>query len=126
MTPIITSRDLGAVRSLPRAVIFFWANWSIPAIQSRVVVEQTKVMEKVLPLPVPYFVADVSDQSGELWDALREWLLADDTATEQAVWSGSGMLLWLRSGKVVHQMIDPMNYAPGDVAAVSERAFSLV
>lgn len=42
MTPVVNRRDLDAARSLPHAVIFFWANWSIPAIQSRVVVEQAR------------------------------------------------------------------------------------
>ena len=126
MTPIVSKYDLEVARSLPRAVIFFWVNWSIPAIQSRAVVEQAKLLDQAFPLAIPYFVADVSDQSGELWDALREWLQADDTATEQAAWAGSGALLWLRAGKVVHQMIDPMNYAPADIVAVSKKVFSSV
>lgn len=125
MTPIVSKLALEAARSLPRVVVFFWVNWSIQAIQSRVVVEQAKSLNQALTLSVPYFVVDVSDQHGEVWDALREWLQADDTATEQVVWAGSGALLWIRAGKVVYQMIDPMNYAPDDIAVVSKRAFSL-
>jgi hypothetical protein len=126
MTPINSSRDLAQARSIPHAVIFFWVNWSISAVQSRVVVEQAKSLDRTLPVPVPYFVVDVSDQHGEVWDALREWLQADDTATEHVVWAGSGALLWIRAGKVVYQMIDPMMHARADIAAISKKAFSSV
>lgn len=121
MAPIVSEADLDEVRSLSCAVIFFWVDWSIQARQSRTNVEQAMLMGQLNSSPIPYFVADVSDQSGELWEALRKWLQADDTATDQAAWSGSGTLLWVRSGRVIHQMIDPMNHQPTDIAAMTER-----
>jgi hypothetical protein len=124
MAPVLNRCDLEAARSLSQALIFFWVNWSIHAIHSRIIVEQAELLQQTLPMSVPYFVIDVSDQSGELWEALREWLQVDDTATEQAIWGGSGSLLWIRSGKVVHQMIDPMNHTAANIAAISRRTFS--
>lgn len=40
MTPIASSSDLAYVRTLPHALTFILVNWSGPAIQAKIAVEQ--------------------------------------------------------------------------------------
>jgi hypothetical protein len=123
MTPIANRLELDAVRAHPCAVLFFWVNWSTFSIQSRANIKEAITLRQSETSQEQYFVVDVSEQSGELWDTLQRWLEADEMTMNEVLWSGSGPLLWLRSGRVVHQMIDPMNYAPADIAAIADSVF---
>ena len=123
MTPLINKLELDAARAQPFAVIFFSVNWSNFAHQSRATVENAIALRQAKTSPERYFVVDVSEQCGELWDALQEWLQAVEM--DNVLTSGSGPLLWLRSGSIVHQVIDPMNYYPAKISKITETVFQV-
>ena len=123
MTPVYNQLELKAARSQPLAVIFLSVNWSVFSHQSRSNVEQSIALRQAEQSPEAYYIADVSEQSGELWEALQEWLHADDVANDNVLRSGSGPVLWVRSGSVIYQMIDPMNHSPVNIAAVTSAVF---
>jgi hypothetical protein len=120
--------EFAAAVSLPRAYLFLWVNWAIHARHSRVVVEellaawQSAHPEQV----VPCYVADVSEQCGEVWDALAEWLTAEDRPAGNLMMSGAGSLLLIRSGHVVLHVLAPLQHGATKLAAASRGVFELV
>jgi hypothetical protein len=70
------------------------------------------------------YIADVSDQSGEMWDALVEWLVAEGRPAGQLMLSGVGPLLWLQSGHVILYVAAPLEHSSSQLAAVTESVFT--
>ena len=52
-------------------------------------------------LSAPCYLADVSDQAGEVWDALADWLKREAQPVDYLMVSGAGPLIWVRDGHVV-------------------------
>jgi hypothetical protein len=73
---------------------------------------------------VQCYTVDVSDQCGELWDALATWLIAEGRPAGDLMMSGVGPLLWVRSGHVVLHVLAPLQYGPAKLAAASRGAFA--
>src|SRR5262245_40784929 len=71
----------------------------------------------------PCYIADVSDQCGEVWDALVEWLTAEGRPAGDLMLSGVGPLLWVRSGHVVLHVAAPRLCDANKLAAVSHSVF---
>ena len=127
MIPIRDRSELATALSQPRAFLFLWVNWASQARMSQSVVAQVVASwESEHPdVPVPCYTADVSDQCGEVWDALGEWLMAEDrTAAGPLMASGAGPLLWLRSGHMVHHVLTPFRYGSAELAVASRSAFA--
>lgn len=126
MTPIRDRNELIAALSQPRAFLFLWVNWAVHAMRSRAVVgEAVAAWQADHPdQSVPCYTADVSDQCGELWDALAEWLTAEGRPVGQLMMSGVGPLLWVRSGHVVLHVLAPLHYDAAKLAAVSRSVFA--
>jgi len=126
VTPIRNRSELAAALAQPRAFLFLWVNWAVHAIHSRAVVaESVAAWQAEHPdQPVSCYMADVSDQCGEVWDALTEWLTAEGRSAGQLMMSGVGPLLWLRSGHVVLHVLAPLKYDAAKLAAVSRSAFA--
>ncbi len=99
-------------------MLLLWVNWSTHAAQSRHVLLRAVDMQQASGLAIPCFSADVSEQAGELWDTLHAWLRDEPATSGELLWAGSGPTLWLRDGKVVHQLIDTMNHTPAEIAAL--------
>jgi hypothetical protein len=126
VTPIRTKRDLDSARQQPRAFLFLWVNWAYHARSSQ------KVVEKVITTwhdenptePIPSYIADVSDQCGEVWDALNAWLEAERRPTGQLMMSGVGPLLWLRSGHVIVHVLAPLIFEDYKLTAISRGVFA--
>lgn len=126
VTPIWNKNELTAAVAQPRAFLFLWVTWSIAARTSRAVVDQvvTTWQAEHPERSAPCFLADVSDQCGELWDALAEWLAAEGRPAGQLLYAGSGPLLWVRSGHVVLHALAPLQVGPAKLAAASRSAFT--
>jgi hypothetical protein len=102
MQPIKRAADLKDVLDYPRAVILIWVNWAIHARKSADVVEGLLALwaEKHSDHPIAAFQVDVSEQSGELWDAFRSWLRKEGQKDDQLTFAGVGSLLFVRHGSV--------------------------
>ncbi len=126
MTPIRDKSELAAALAQPRAFLFLWVNWAIHARNSRAVVEEVVASWQAEHpgQPVPCYTVDVSDQCGEVWDALAAWLSADGRPAGHLMMSGAGPLLWVRSGHVVLHVLAPLQYGPAKLAAASRGAFA--
>jgi hypothetical protein len=124
--PIRDRGELAAALGQPRAFLFLWVNWAIHAHNSRVVVEEVVASwESHHPeQPVPCYVADVSDQCGEVWDALAEWLTVEGHPAGHLMVSGAGPLLWVRSGHVVLHVLAPLQHGAAKLAAASRSVFA--
>ncbi len=128
MTPIRDTDELAAALSEPRAIIFLWVNWAIQSVGShRIVESMMQAWESQHPdEPVPFYVVDVSTQSGELWDALANWLTAEGCPTGQLLMSGVGPLLWLQSGQVVMHVAAPLNFEITKLVSVTRSVFATI
>lgn len=126
MTPIRDTGELAASLAQPRAFLFLWVNWAIQARNSRAVInEVVAAWHAEHPgQPVPCYTVDVSDQCGELWDALAAWLTAEGRPAGHLMMSGVGPLLWVRSGHVVLHVLAPLQYGPAKLVAASRGAFA--
>jgi hypothetical protein len=82
---IRNKRELAVALSQPRAFVFLWINWAGQARDSQLIVR--KVVEswhtEYPDQAVPCYIVDVSDQCGEVWDALLEWLIAENCPAGQ-------------------------------------------
>jgi hypothetical protein len=125
MTPIRNKSELAVAQSEPRAFLFLWVNWAIHALNAGKVVEEVVAAWQVEhpDEPAPCYIVDVSDQSGELWDALAEWLNSEGRPAGDLMMSGVGPLLWMRSGRVVLHVLAPLQYGSAKLAAASPEAF---
>jgi hypothetical protein len=126
MTPIRCVGDLAAAFSQPRAFLFLWVNWAIQAQQSKLLADEiiAKWHSEHPDESVPCYIADVSDQCGEVWDALAEWLTAENRPAGNLLMSGVGPLLWMQSGHVVLHVLSPINYGSTKLAAASHSVFT--
>lgn len=103
MKPVTTAHELEEVRSLPQALVFIYVNWANQARNSDVVVRDF-VATWTLTEPecsLPVYRVDLSDQKGEIWATIREWLKGEGQPFDQLTYGGNGALLWVRSGAVV-------------------------
>lgn len=126
LIPIRDRSELAAALRQPRAFLFLWVNWAIHARNSQVVVEQVVAIWQAdhPDQPVPCYVADVSDQCGEVWDALAEWLTSEGRPAGHLMMSGAGPLIWVRSGHAVLHVLAPLDYDAAELAAASRGAFA--
>jgi hypothetical protein len=126
VTPIRDKSELAVALGQPRAFLFLWVNWAIHARRSRTVVEAVVAAwrSEHPEQPVSCYVVDVSDQCGELWDALAEWLTAEGCPAGSLMMSGAGPLLWVKSGRVVLHVLAPLQYGAAELAAAARSAFA--
>ena len=103
MKPIRNAVDLAEARSQPRAFIFLWVNWAIQARQSQKTVERLVVSWKAAcpEVLIPAYIVDLSDGSGELWEAVRDWLRDEHQPVDSLTYGGGGALLWVMAGSVI-------------------------
>ena len=103
MKAVTSKDDLLEARSALRALVFLWVNWAIQARQSEVALN--KMLESwqraFTQHPIPVYRADLSDQEGEVWDAIRAWLEAEGRPVDPLTYGGYGALLWMIDGKIV-------------------------
>lgn len=125
MIPIRSRTDFADVLLQPRAFLFFRVFWSGPALSSEKVAEKvvTKWQATQPDLPAPCYVADLSEQCGEMWDAIGAWLVSENRPAG-LMWSGAGPLLWLRSGHVVAHVVNSNYFGVAKLTAASRSIFA--
>jgi hypothetical protein len=126
VTPIRDKSDVAAALAQPRAFLFLWVNWAVHTRNSRLVVEEVvATWQSAHPEPpVPCYFVDVSDQAGEVWHALADWLKAEGRPAGNLLMGGSGPLLFVRSGHVVLHILAPLQYGTAKLVAASRSAFA--
>jgi hypothetical protein len=124
MKPITTRRDLDDARSQERAFIFLWVNWAIHARYSEIEVRRLlETWERGHPdCTAAAYRVDLSEQEGEIWNALGDWLRAE-SQPGQMMAAGAGALLWTRSGSIVASELYAANCGFEQLLAVTRRAF---
>jgi hypothetical protein len=125
MNPVATAAELQKVRSLPRAFVFLWVGWAIQARHSEIAVREllTAWATEQPGCPAPAFRADLSDQQGEVWEAVRGWLRAQGQPVDPLTFGGYGALLWLRAGSVVASVPNAASVEQSTLVAATRRAF---
>ena len=125
MKSIATSLDLAEVRSMSRAFVFIYVNWAIEARHSETAFRN---LLTVLPSPeqgfsIPVYRVDLSEQEGEVWTALRQWLREDGQPYDQLTYGGYGALLWIRSGAAVASVPHVAGVEQSKLVAVTKSIF---
>ena len=125
MQPIGDAATLLEARSQPCALVFLWVAWAGQARRSESVVKS--LVEGWASLhpdhPVPAYVADLSDQSGEVWRSIREWLAAEAQAVDNLTYGGYGALLWSKLGIIILSLPYAGEHGVGKLLALTESAF---
>jgi hypothetical protein len=103
MKAIGTRDDLLEARAVPRALIFLWVNWAGQARQSEVALEKLLASwQHAFPQhPISAYRADLSDQTGEVWEATRAWLEIEARPVDPLTYGGHGALLWVANGTIL-------------------------
>lgn len=103
MKTINNAVNLQEARSHPRAFVFFYVTWAIQARHSMVAVQKLlEAWRAVHPdIPAESCVADLSDQTGEVWDSIRIWLHTEQQPVDLLTFGGNGALLWVQTGTIV-------------------------
>lgn len=125
LTPILNRSEFTAALAQPRAFMFLWVNWAGHAMQSRALVAKTFATWQAdhPEQPVPCYMADVSDQCSELWDALVERLTTEGRPAGELMMSGVGPLLWLKSGHVVLHVLAAFEHSAAKLVTVSRNLY---
>jgi hypothetical protein len=102
MNVIASAADLQELRRLPRALVFIYVNWAGQARQSEIACRKfLALLQRAHPgEPVPAYRADLSDQEGEVWIAIRNWLKDESQPFDDLTYGGCGPMLWVRLGAV--------------------------
>ena len=126
MVPLRTKSDLVESLAQPRAFVFLWVNWAVHARSSQQVVDEVlESWQTAHPdLPAPCHIADLSEQGGEVWDAVAEWLARESRPAGQLMLSGVGPLLWLREGRIVAHVLNANQFGAAKLLAASSSIWS--
>src|SRR5262245_10641321 len=102
MKLIGSAADLEEARSLPRALVFIYVNWAIQARRSDAACRDFLAeLQRTYPCEdVPVYRADLSEQEGEVWVGIHQWLKDDGQPHDWLSYGGYGAMLWVRSGTV--------------------------
>jgi hypothetical protein len=127
MKPITCKRELAEVRSLPRAIVFFSVNWAFQAGRSKLALEElAESLNYMYPAcAIPIYIVDLSDQEGEIWDAVREWLQSENRPVDQLTYGGYGALLWVVSGTILVHKAYAADSERGKLLAATRSIFGL-
>ena len=125
MKPIANPADLEEARSLPRAFVFLWVIWAKQARHSAAAVQEMEASWAAdhPDCPAPVFCADLSDQKGDVWESVREWLRSEGLPVDLLTFGGNGALLWVRSGSVIASVPYAAGVEPGKLLAATRRIF---
>lgn len=102
MNLIASAADLEEMRSLPRALVFIYVNWSMQALRSDAAcrVFLAELQHEYQNEDIPVYRVDLSDQEGELWVGIRKWLKDEGQTHDLLSYGGYGAMLWVRRGIV--------------------------
>lgn len=128
MNSIQSVSDLIEARSQPKAFIFLWVNWAIQARHSQSAVRRLIDSWKAAcpTVPIPAYIADLSEQAGDQWDAVRDWLRAENRPVDELTYGGYGSLLWVVAGSIVTHCPFAAHLDDKELIAVTRTAFNVI
>ena len=125
MKPIADVNDLQEARSQTRAFIFLYVQWATQARLSKLTVEELPSYWQVEQgqLPTAAYFADLSDQTGDVWNGIRDWLQSEGMPVDPLTYGGNGALLWVRDGRVMEFAGYVDGVALSALKAITRRVF---
>ncbi len=129
MLEVNTIADLDKLCDQDCAVVFIWVDWSMHARQSASIAIRMVAdwRSKHPDANIDLLQIDLSEQSGEMWDAVEQWLGSQDIQDAGSLmYGGAGALLWVRSGMIVQYVVNASSEAAESLAALTWQAFSEV
>lgn len=102
MKLVVSVADLEEARAQPRALVFIYVNWAIQALHSDAACRDflAKLEHDYPDAQIPVYRVDLSEQEGEVWVGIRQWLKEEGQPHDWLSYGGYGATLWLRLGKV--------------------------
>lgn len=102
MNLFASAADLKEMRSLPRALVLIYVNWSMQAQRSDAACRRflAELQHAYQSEDIPIYRVDLSDQEGELRVCIRKWLKDDGQPHDSLSYGGYGAMLWVRRGTV--------------------------
>ena len=103
LIPIANVADLEEALSQVNAIVFFSVQWSVQSRRSEEIAK--RLVEEVNsnrsgPM-IPGYRLDLSDQKGDIWDAVLTWLNHEKQPVSEMMFGGTGSLVLIRSGHIV-------------------------
>jgi len=101
--------ELNALRDQQRAVVFLWVDWAIHARHSARAAEEMsdRWNHQHNDATIALSQVDLTEQSGEMWDAMNDWLASQDIADATGLlYGGAGAVIWIRSGEIIRYVIN--------------------
>jgi hypothetical protein len=107
MRDIVTPDDLKEMLADTRAVVFVDVDWSLQTAQTRRHVHDFIKTWSIQTSTsgVTFYRLDMTEQSGELYDAVNKWL-EGQPVRGNIVCGGYGSLIWVSKGNVRHSLIN--------------------
>jgi hypothetical protein len=127
MLKIETIADLDILRERQCAVVFIWVDWAIHARQSagnaeRMIAEWNGKHPNLI---TDLLRIDLSEQSGEMWNAVEEWLGSQSISDAGSlIHGGAGSIMWVRSGTIVRYVVNANTETVDGLVALMSQSFS--
>lgn len=102
MKLILSVAHLEEMRSLSRALVFIYVNWAIQARRSDEACRGflSELQREYKSEDIPVYRVDLSDQAGDVWEDIRNWMKDEGKPHDQLSYGGYGAMLWVRLGKI--------------------------
>lgn len=126
MQRIESTADLDKLRDQERAVVFLWVNWAIHALHSANIAERM-IAEWNREHPnadIDLLQIDVSEQSGDIWDAVAVWFESQHIPdVGSLMYGGAGSIIWVRSGTIMQYVINANTETLDGLLALMSQSF---
>ena len=109
MRKIENNAHLDLLLSEHRAVVFLSVDWAMHARHSARVAQRLieRWNREQTDAPLVLSMINLTEQTGEMWDSVADWLAAQDIHDSNALmYGGVGPIIWLQSGRIVQYVTD--------------------
>ena len=110
MRPMLSEDDLAVALSADRAIIYFFVEWSVYAVQGRQRFAELEFLYRHDP-QISFWIADVSDVDAP-GAFIAGWLKTNDRTeinVSLAACTGNGSIVWLKHGAIVDAVRSAIN-----------------
>lgn len=110
--------EFDELRSADQAIVFLFAGWSIYAIRGRDVMRASLEQfggSDLADSGVSWWMIDLSEQSGAIFDATFQWLRTQTRDAEYWLSWGAGTVIWCRHGKLQHRVLSAEHETPDSI-----------
>jgi len=124
MRNIVTPDDLQAMLVAQYAVIFVDVDWSMHSLQARRRVRSFVEVwnHQNLGSAVTFYRLDLTEQEGEIWDAVGQWLHGQPVPPQIMV-AGAGSLIWVSKGRIDHLLLSAVAISTKELIETTHRTF---